>query len=143
MKLRQKTLLNLQKMKPKEWNNIPICLQEAVTELIKFSQSINKTNLEQEFYMCDLALVLQNVFHFSEMTSDDMRAKVHERIKVLNGKGESELTSLKDSCNKYSDHNRKVAIDEAGEEARTVLDKIKRELFNELDAKMSELRRTI
>ena len=93
--------------------------------------------------MCDLALVLQNVFHFSEMTTDDMRAKVHERIKVLNGKAESELTALKESCNKYSDHNRKVAIDEAGEEARTVLDKIKRELFNELETKNGELRRTI
>jgi len=93
--------------------------------------------------MCDLALVLQNVFHFSEMTSDDMRAKVHERIKVLNGKAETELAALKESCNKYSDHNRKVAIDEAGEEARIFLEKIKRELFNELDAKSNELRRTI
>ena len=74
----------MQALTPKEWNNIPIPLEEAVTLIIKTLQALSKVSVHQESYIDDLTLVTDNVFSYCEASADEMRDRVAERVQMLN-----------------------------------------------------------
>ena len=51
-------------------------------------------------------LVTDNVFGYCEVSADEMRDRVAERVMLLNNKSEVELQALKEYFVRHSDRNR-------------------------------------
>lgn len=74
----------LQKMTPKNWNNIPLPLQDILTDMVSFTTAQSKLSVHHESFMHDLSVICQNMFMFTEAIADDMRVQIRDRMTNLN-----------------------------------------------------------
>ena len=73
-------------------------------------------------------LVTDNVFGYCEVSADEMRDRVAERVMLLNNKSEFELQSLKDYFVKHSDRNRNSMMEHGAQDLRAAINSLRNEI---------------
>ena len=116
---------------PEDWNNIPIPLTEAATQLIKGVQMLSKLQEHMKGFLNDIVLVSNNVLIFAEASCDDMRDRVAARVAMLNEKSESEVIALQK-------HQEKYCKDQIAENNWDINDKLK-DAIKALEARSTAL----
>ena len=83
--------INLLKIRPEQWNNIPIPVSDAFTTMINHIMSQQNLQAHIEANVFDIAKIMESMMMYIHAVGEDVRGVVHERITLLNQKTGDDL----------------------------------------------------
>lgn len=94
---------NLQNVDPFTWNNIPIPVIEAFSDVINqiLSQQSLQSHLESN--VMETLRILETMIQYIDATGEDVRGQVSERFTMLNQKAEKEVIKCSDKLKELID----------------------------------------
>lgn len=85
--------ISLLKIRPEQWNNIPIPVSNAFTEMINHIMSQQNLQAHIEANILEITKVMETMMMYIHAVGEDVRGVVHERITLLNQKSGDDLTN--------------------------------------------------
>ena len=85
--------ISLLKIRPEQWNNIPIPVSNAFTEMINHIMSHQNLQAHIEANVLEITKVMETMMMYIHAVGEDVRGVVHERITLLNQKSGDDLTN--------------------------------------------------
>ena len=132
----QKVILGyLAEFAPREWNNIPIPLQELSMHLISYDQlNAKATNMINKSQF-ELTSITQSMFMYSEQSLEEIRDQVSHKFSLLNQRSTGDSQELKSSMKQYADKIKETVLETAKDLVKQGVDNLRAELRSVIDDK--------